>query len=85
MKAIIKNFRSARHHQYDNQMVIYPEGMESKDKAQALVGKKVIFKTETGKEIAGKVSSPHGSRGAVRAIFEKGMPGQSIGKPVEIQ
>ena len=32
----------------------------------------------------GKVSAPHGKNGAVRAIFDTGLPGQSLGTPVTL-
>jgi len=35
--------------------------------------------------ITGKVSSAHGNNGIVRAIFEKGLPGQAITTEVEIK
>ncbi len=85
MKGTIVNYRSARHHQKDNQMIIVTETSNSREDAEKLIGKKVIFKTETGKEITGEISASHGNKGAVRAIFEKGLPGQSLGKEVEIQ
>jgi len=84
MKGIITNFRSSRHRQKDNQMIIQVEGIDSKDKAKSLVGKGVLYKTEADKEIKGKISSIHGNSGAVRVLFEKGMPGQSLSKNVEI-
>ncbi len=79
------NFRSSRHTQTCNQMIIMAEGVESKEKAEELIGKQVTFKTDGGKEIKGEVKAAHGNKGAVRALFEKGMPGQSITKKVEIQ
>jgi large subunit ribosomal protein L35Ae len=85
MKAKIANFRRGRRTQKGNQMIIYVDGVDTKENAQKLVGKTIVFKTETGKEIKGKISSIHGNKGAVRALFEKGMPGQAIGKTVEIQ
>ena len=84
MKGTIVNFRSSRHRQTDNQMIILPEGVDSKEKAAALVGKTVVFRTEAAKEIKGRISALHGSKGAVRAIFERGMPGQSLAKKVDI-
>ena len=86
MKGTIENFRSSVHRQTNNQMIIMPDGVTTKEKAASLVGKKVIYKTEGkgNKEIVGKVSAVHGSKGAVRAIFERGMPGQSIAKKVDI-
>lgn len=68
-------------------MIIVVEGVDNKEKAASLAGKKVVYKTEgkTGKEIVGKVAASHGNSGAVRAIFETGMPGQAIGKKVLIE
>ena len=85
MKGLISNFRSSRHRTSGNQMIVHPEGVDSKEGAEKLVGKKVVFKTEGAKEIIGKVSAAHGGKGAVRVIFERGMPGQSLTKSVEIQ
>ncbi|MBD3259101.1 50S ribosomal protein L35ae [Candidatus Woesearchaeota archaeon] len=85
MKAKIANFRRGRHVQKTNQMVLYADQVNNKESAQKLVGKAVVFKTQTGREIKGKVTNIHGNKGAVRALFEKGMPGQAIGRDVEIQ
>jgi len=85
MKAKIANFRRGRRTQKGNQIIIYVQGINTKEEAQKLVGKTVVFKTETGKEIKGKISNIHGNKGAMRALFEKGMPGQAIGKDIEIQ
>ncbi len=80
MKAIITSYRRGRRTQYNNQMIIMPE---DSSKSKELIGKKVIYKTKT-KEIVGKVASTHGNKGALRVIFEKGMPGQSLYKEVTI-
>ncbi len=84
MEGVIVNFRTARHHQKDNQMVIVAKDV-SKEKAKELIGKKVVWTSPAGKEIKGKVSALHGRNGAVRVIFEKGMPGQSVGSKVRIE
>ena len=84
MEATIVNFRSARHHQYDNQMILSVEGYSDRAKAAELVGEAVSWKSPAGKEIKGKVASSHGNSGALRVIFETGMPGQSLGNKVEI-
>ena len=84
MEGTISNFRSARHHQYDRQMVVVIDGVD-KEKAEGLVGKTVVWKSPAGKEIKGKISASHGNKGAVRVIFEKGMPGQSVGSKVKIE
>ena len=85
MKGVIVNFRSGRHTQYNNHMIIQVEGIADKDKAVALVGKKVVWKSPAGKELTGEIKSAHGNKGAIRAIFETGMPGQSVGKEVSVQ
>ena len=84
MEGTIVNFRGGRHTQVGNQMVISVSGIDNKEKATSLVGKAVTWKNTKGNAITGKISSAHGNSGALRAIFEKGMPGQSLGKKVEI-
>lgn len=68
-------------------MVIFIDGVKTKEEASKLVGKVVTYQTgsKNGNTIKGKVSAAHGNKGAVRAIFEKGMPGQSIGKDVDVK
>jgi large subunit ribosomal protein L35Ae len=85
MKATIVNFRSGKSTQKDSHMIIMAEGVDDKKKASAMVGKKVVFKTPAAKEIAGKIAAAHGNKGAMRVIFEKGMPGQSLGKQIDIE
>lgn len=85
MNAVISSFRGSLHRRSPNQMVVVVEGVESKENAAKLVGKKVTFVTEAKKEIVGKVSGFHGNSGAVRVIFTQGMPGQALGKPVKIE
>jgi len=86
MKGVIVHFRRGRKTQKDNQMIVQAESVNDRKKAESLVGKTVTFTTESGKkQIKGRISSAHGKKGAVRAIFEKGMPGQAIGKQVSIE
>jgi large subunit ribosomal protein L35Ae len=85
MKGVIANFRGGRHTQYGNQMIVLADGVDDKDKAAKLVGKSVVWRSPAKKEIAGEIRSAHGSKGAVRVLFEKGMPGQSVGQEVEIK
>jgi large subunit ribosomal protein L35Ae len=85
MEGVISNFRQNRHKTSPNHMIIEVEGVDRKDKAESLVGKEVMWKSPANKEIKGKVASTHGNKGAVRVIFETGMPGQSIGQKVQIK
>ena len=84
MEATVANFRKSVHSQKNNHMVLYLEGVDSKEKAKSLIGKQVVWKSPAGKEIKGKISNVHGNKGAVRAIFERGMPGQSVGGRVAV-
>ena len=85
MNGVISNFRSSRHKQKDNQMVVHPENCDSKAKAEKLIGKIVVWTSPAKKEIKGKITFAHGNKGAVRVLFEKGMPGQSVGSKVRIE
>lgn len=85
--ALIANFRRSRRRVTGNQMIVLVDKVDSRDKAEALVGKQVTW-TSPGKEkkqIKGKVTSAHGNKGAVRVLFEKGMPGQSVGSDIKVE
>ena len=84
MKAVISNFRQGRHHTYPNHMILVVEGVKTKEEAEKLVDKKVVWTSPAKKEISGKIASAHGNSGAIRAIFEKGMPGQCLGQEVKL-
>ena len=66
-----------------NQMIVEVPTLD-KAKAGKLIGKKVIYKTEGGKQISGKVTGTHGNNGAIKVRFSKGMPGQAVARKVEI-
>ncbi len=86
VEGVVVNFRRGRKTQKTNQMIILVPGYDAK-KAEGLIGKEVIYVTEgkNKKEIKGKVTALHGRKGALRVLFEKGMPGQAIGKRVVIK
>ena len=83
MDGVLAHYRMARHHTSGNQMVLYVKSFDSRKKAEALVGKTVVYSTGK-KDIKGQIPAPHGNSGAVRVRFETGMPGQAIGKKVKI-
>lgn len=60
-------------------------GMTSRAEAEKLKGKNVEWKSPAGRIIAGKISGAHGNKGLVRAIFERGLPGQAITTVVEMK
>jgi large subunit ribosomal protein L35Ae len=81
MQGVIVHYRQSRHATDGNQLIIKPEGCVSREDAAMLVGKWVSW--HTGKQdLVGVIAAPHGRSGAVRAVFEKGMPGQCLGQKV---
>ncbi|MEM0465293.1 MAG: 50S ribosomal protein L35ae [Candidatus Pacearchaeota archaeon] len=60
-------------------------GAKSREDAKKFIGKEVIWTSPAGKKIYGKISSPHGNKGLVRAIFVKGLPGQARNTEVEVK
>ncbi|MEM5793215.1 MAG: 50S ribosomal protein L35ae [Candidatus Aenigmatarchaeota archaeon] len=84
MKGLILSYRRGKNTQNVNQMLVEVEGIDTKEKAQQLIGKKVIWKTPGKKEIKGEFIGVHGTKGVLRAKFERNLPGQSISTQVEI-
>ncbi len=85
MNGVVVNFRGSKHRQKGNYMVIIPEGCDKKEKAEKFVGKTVVWESPAKKQIKGKITAAHGKKGAVRAIFERGMPGQAVGAKIKIE
>lgn len=85
IKGKVIQFRRGRHTIHERHFLIEIEGIKTRKEAEKLVGKEVTWKSPAGKIIQGKVSSAHGNKGVVRAIFEIGLPGQAITTPVEIK
>ena len=84
MKAKVIQFRRGRHTIHEKHFLIEIEGTKNKKDAEKFIGKNVEWKSPAGKIIKGKISGAHGNKGVVRAIFEKGLPGQAITTEVEI-
>ncbi len=85
-QGIVLQFRRGRKTYKPRHFLIEVPGTDSREKAGKLVGKSVAWKS-SGKEpkiISGKIAAAHGNKGIVRAIFEKGLPGQAIGTNLEI-
>jgi len=81
----IVQFRRGRKTIIEKHFLIEIDGVSSREKAENLAGKNVEWKSSAGKKITGKISGAHGNKGLVRAIFEKGLPGQALTTKVEIQ
>jgi len=87
MEAIIAHFRGSRDIKTGNHMILHIAGVDNREKAKKLVGKSVSWQAP-GKNkttIKGKIAAPHGNTGAVRTIFERGLPGQCLGERAVIE
>lgn len=83
-KGKVVQFRRSKKH-YKPRHFILDVNAENKDKAESFVGKKVEWESDSGKIIKGEIKSTHGNKGLVRAIFEKGLPGQAINSEIEVK
>jgi len=84
-KAKVVQFRRGRKTVTERHFLIEIEGVNKREDTVKFIGKEVSWKTPSGKEIKGVIAAPHGNKGVVRAIFEKGLPGQAISTQIEIQ
>jgi large subunit ribosomal protein L35Ae len=85
MEARIIQFRRGRKTITERHFLIEITGVSDKKEAEKFVGKEVVWSSPAGKKIKGKISATHGINGVVRAIFEKGLPGQAVTTKVEIE
>ena len=84
MKAKIVQFRRGRH-TYKPRHFLLDVSAKNKQEAEKFIGKKVEWKSSSGKLIKGEIKASHGNRGCVRAALEKGLPGQALGQKIKIQ
>jgi len=84
MKGKIIQFRRSRH-RYKKRHFLIDVSVKSREEAEKFIGKEVVWKSPGGKKIKGKISDTHGNKGLVRAIFEKGLPGQAVNDEIEIK
>ena len=84
MKGIVVQFRRGRKTIHEKHFLL-DLGFNSREEAKKIVGKEVEWKSPSGKVIKGKISSAHGNKGIVRAIFERGLPGQAITTEIEVK
>ena len=83
MKGIVVQFRRGRHTVHEKHFLL-DLGLKSRQEAKKLAGKEVVWKSTAGKIIKGRISDAHGNNGLVRAIFERGLPGQAVTTDVEV-
>jgi large subunit ribosomal protein L35Ae len=85
--ARVIQFRRGKKTVTPKHFLIEIDGSDSREKAAKFVGKTVTWTStgKTAKKITGKIAAAHGGNGVVRAIFERGLPGQAIGNEVELK
>ncbi len=86
MEAIVVQFRRSRK-TYHPRHFLLDVGAKDRSEAEKFIGKEVVWTSQgkDKKQIKGTISSPHGNKGLVRAIFEKGLPGQAITQEVKLK
>ena len=83
MKGIVVQFRRGRKRIHERHYLLDLD-LKNREEAKKFEGKDVSWVSPSGKIISGKISSAHGNNGLVRAIFEKGLPGQAMTTEVEV-
>ncbi|MDK2913542.1 MAG: large subunit ribosomal protein L35Ae [Thermococcaceae archaeon] len=83
-RAIVLAYAGSKETQDSNRMILKPLGVEDRGSAARLIGRKVVWKTPTGRKMFGKIVRTHGNGGEVKAYFKSGLPGQALGDYVEI-
>jgi len=84
VKGKVVQFRRGLKHVHERHFIL-DFSCKNKEEASKLVGKIAEWKSPAGKIIKGKISGSHGNKGLVRAIFERGLPGQAINTDVEVK
>ncbi|MFW9954680.1 MAG: 50S ribosomal protein L35ae [Candidatus Thorarchaeota archaeon] len=84
-KGVVVSYRRGKHLLHPNQVILLFDTVKTRSVAASLVGRKVKWVSETGKDFLGKVLGAHGNSGAVRAKFRTNLPGQAIGTPVYLE
>ena len=84
LKGVVTSYRRGKHLQHPNQVLLLFNEIKSRAEAASLVGRKVSWTSDTGREFLGKVLGVHGNSGVVRAKFRTNLPGQAIGTAVEL-
>ena len=87
MKGKVIQFRRGKSTIHERHFIIEVPGISDRKNAEKFIGKSVAW-TSPGKNkkvIIGKISGAHGTKGLVRAIFEKGLPGQAVTTEVDVK
>ena len=86
MEATIIQFRRGRHTIHERHFILDVNAKDKKE-AEKFIGKEVEWQSsgKLKKIIKGKINATHGNKGLVRAIFERGLPGQALTEKVKVK
>ncbi len=85
LKGVISNYKRGRHTIHQKHCILVFPNIKTRKDANKLIGRTVVWVSQTGKELRGIITRAHGNNGAVRAHFKKaGVPGQALGQKVKI-
>lgn len=85
MEGVISNYKRGRHTVHQKHCILVFSNIQSRKEANKLIGRTVVWKSSSGKELKGVITRAHGNSGAVRAHFKKaGVPGQALGTKIKI-
>ena len=84
MKAKVIQFRRGLKRIHERHYLL-DVSVKTREEASKFVGKEVVWTSPAGKQIKGEISSAHGNKGVVRAIFEKGLPGQAKNTEADVK
>ncbi|MFX1364232.1 MAG: 50S ribosomal protein L35ae [Promethearchaeota archaeon] len=85
MEGVISNYKGGRHTIHQKHCILVFPNIKTRNDANKLIGRIVVWNSPTGKELKGVITRAHGNNGAVRAHFKKaGLPGQALGKKIKI-
>jgi len=81
---LIIGYRLGSNTQYERQVLIRIDGVETSRDAARLIGWRVLYRDGKGNEYRGKIVRVHGGKGVVIAVFKPNLPGQARGGNVYI-
>lgn len=84
-KGKVIQFRRGVNTIHERHFLIEVDGSHTREDAKKFQGREVEWKSPAGRIIKGKIAGPHGNKGLVRAIFERGLPGQAVTTGVEVK
>ncbi len=85
LEGVISNYRQGRHTIHLKHCILVFPNITTRKQANKLIGRTVVWVTQTGRDLKGQITRAHGNNGAVRAHFKKaGLPGQALGQKIKI-